>query len=117
MEAIMCKEHSVKTHHIYLLATILGIILGLADITIINSAGKIISDIFIKIFKCISLPIISLSIIVTLAGMSSGSNSRTLWIKTLSLTFFTTLLAAFVAFGTIPVMAAMVTMMIIQAKG
>lgn len=96
----MCKEQSAwKIHHIYTFVTLIAIGLGFLDNSYINICGNLISDVFIKLFKCISLPIISLSIIVTLAGMSSGSQSRSLWIKTLSLTFLTTILAAFVAFG------------------
>ncbi|MEY3107544.1 MAG: hypothetical protein RIT35_1722, partial [Pseudomonadota bacterium] len=59
----MCVQHSAKSQRrpnlalIYLIAIILGLIIGFSQIEPLQNMGLLISDIFIKIFKCISLPI------------------------------------------------------------
>ncbi|MGL6030160.1 MAG: dicarboxylate/amino acid:cation symporter, partial [Legionella sp.] len=54
----------------------------------------LVSDLFIKIFKCISLPIISLSIIVTLANYKTDGLMKSIWQRTFKYTFATTIIAA-----------------------
>ena len=56
---------------------LLGILSGYSDITLLKTFGLFISDMFIKIFKCISLPIIALSIIVTLSNYRADGIMRT----------------------------------------
>ncbi|MGL6037141.1 MAG: dicarboxylate/amino acid:cation symporter, partial [Legionella sp.] len=56
--------------------------------------GLLVSDLFIKIFKCISLPIISLSIIVTLANYKTDGLMKSIWQRTFKYTFATTIIAA-----------------------
>lgn len=81
----------------YASAIILGIIVGILPYQFLHGFGTLIADAFIKIFKCISLPIISLSIIVTLAHYDAGSKMKQAWKKTLFYTITTTLIAASVA--------------------
>lgn len=83
---------------LYLLAIILGVVSGLSEIVELQSLGQFISDIFIKIFKCISLPIIALSIIVTLSQYNADAQMKSIWQKTLKYTISTTVIAASVAF-------------------
>ncbi len=97
----MCSQNTSKknkfwfsTPVIYALMILLGIFSGLSDIGVLKSLGLFISDVFIKIFKCISLPIIFLSIIVTLAGYRSDGGMKTIWRRTMSYTLGTTLVAA-----------------------
>jgi Na+/H+-dicarboxylate symporter len=97
----MCAQHSVKktsfwfsTPVIYALMILLGVASGLSDIPLLKSLGIFIADVFIKIFKCISLPIISLSIIVTLASYSSEGGLKSVWRRTMTYTLGTTLVAA-----------------------
>lgn len=101
----MCADpnhnHSKKRPNmaiIYLIAIALGIISGWSEIQELQSLGQFISDIFIKIFKCISLPIIALSIIVTLSQYNSDNQMKKIWQKTLKYTISTTVIAASVAF-------------------
>ncbi|MDF1758022.1 MAG: dicarboxylate/amino acid:cation symporter [Legionellaceae bacterium] len=100
----MCANHSKKTKSwfstpvIYLIAITLGIISGVSDITILKTLGLTIADIFIRIFKCISLPIIFLSIIVTLSNYCSEGMMKTVWRKTMTYTLGTTLIAAGLSF-------------------
>ena len=96
----MCAQHStiqkkkINSSTLYLIAVILGIISGYSDIAILQNIGLLISDIFIKIFKCISMPIIALSIIVTLSQYSAEGTMRKIWQKTLLYTISTTIVAA-----------------------
>ncbi len=99
----MCAYHLLKTKKkpnlaiIYLIVITLGVVSGLSNITLLQTAGLIISDIFIKIFKCISLPIIALSIIVTLSQYNADKDMKGIWQKTLFYTISTTIIAAAVA--------------------
>lgn len=97
----MCAQHSTKksniwlsTPSLYAVMITLGILSGMSDIGILKSLGLLISDIFIRIFKCISLPIIALSIIVTLSKYRSDGIMKTIWRRTMSYTLGTTLVAA-----------------------
>lgn len=83
---------------LYLLIITFAVFSGLSDIAILKSIGSLISDAFIKVFKCISLPIISLSIIVTLSSYRSDGILKSVWRKTICYTLSTTLIAAFVSF-------------------
>lgn len=97
----MCASHLVtksKTWFslpmIYAVMILLGLYSGLSGISVLESFGLLIADIFIKMFKCISLPIISLSIIVTLSNYRADGIMRTIWRRTMTYTLCTTLVAA-----------------------
>lgn len=100
----MCAEQ-IKTNKfqlnkplMYFLAIIFGIYAGLYDIPILKTLGISLSEMFIRIFKCISLPIIWLSIIVTLSKYRQGGEYKLIWRKTITYTLTTTLIAATVSF-------------------
>ncbi|KTD82870.1 dicarboxylate/amino acid:cation symporter [Legionella waltersii] len=99
----MCAAHQqnnnilLSTPIIYALMIGLGILTGMSDIAILKNLGLLISDLFIKVFKCISLPIISLSIIVTLANYRTDGLMKGIWQRTISYTFATTMVAAFIS--------------------
>ncbi|MGL5743051.1 MAG: dicarboxylate/amino acid:cation symporter [Legionella sp.] len=96
----MCAAHQQQkkiifsTPLIYALMIGLGIASGMSNIPFFKETGLLISDLFIKIFKCISLPIISLSIIVTLANYTTDGVMRKIWQRTIRYTFATTVVAA-----------------------
>lgn len=96
----MCAAHQQKNNYlsntplIYALMITLGIASGFSDIVFLKTLGVFVSDLFIKIFKCISLPIISLSIIVTLANYKTDGFMKSIWQKTLLYTLSTTFIAA-----------------------
>ncbi len=100
----MCTQHVKKKQFnfnapmVYVVIIILAIISGLSDMGVLKTAGLIISDIFIRIFKCISLPIIALSIVVTLSNYRSEGTMKVVWRRTMSYTLGTTLVAAGVSF-------------------
>lgn len=99
----MCAAHQQKTKFIlstpviYALMIGLGIASGMSDIAFLKGLGLLISDLFIKIFKCISLPIISLSIIVTLANYKTDGVMKRIWQRTIKYTFLTTIVAALIS--------------------
>ncbi|MCR9192651.1 MAG: dicarboxylate/amino acid:cation symporter [Gammaproteobacteria bacterium] len=92
------KIFSLSTPVIYLIMIILGVFAGLSDIPLFKSLGLLVADVFIRIFRCISLPIIVLSIIVTLSNYCSQGIMKTVWRRTMCYTLGTTMLAAGVSF-------------------
>ncbi|ASQ45547.1 dicarboxylate/amino acid:cation symporter [Legionella clemsonensis] len=99
----MCARHSsqkkqwLNTPFLYAIMIVLGILSGYSDITVLKIFGLFIADVFIKIFKCISLPIIALSIIVTLSNYRADGVMRKVWSRAMSYTLGTTLVAAAVS--------------------
>lgn len=100
----MCVQHIAtkrifyNSSMLYLIAIVLGIYSGLSDLTILKDTGLLISDIFIKIFKCISLPIIALSIIVTMSSYNTEGKMKKIWQRSILYTLSTTIIAASVSF-------------------
>ena len=84
----------LRTPFLYTIMILLGVLCGMSDIALLKSLGFFIADVFIRIFKCISLPIIALSIIVTLSNYRSDGIMRTIWRRTMCYTLGTTLVAA-----------------------
>lgn len=101
----MCVQHfsnkkkNYKSAILYLIAISLGVFSALSGIEFLQTFGLLISDIFIKIFKCISLPIIALSIIVTLSNYSTEESMQKIWQRTIFYTISTTVVAAMVTCG------------------
>ena len=100
----MCAAHQkqkkfpfINTPMIYALMIGLGIASGMSDVGFLKELGLLVSDLFIKLFKCISLPIISLSIIVTLANYRTDSLMKGIWQRTIKYTFTTTFIAAVIS--------------------
>lgn len=96
----MCAVHQQKNNYlsntplIYALMIALGVASGFSDVVFLKTLGVFVSDLFIKLFKCISLPIISLSIIVTLANYKTDGFMKSIWQRTLLYTLSTTFIAA-----------------------
>ena len=87
----------LSTPFLYTVMILLGIWSGLSDYALLKTIAAFISDVFIRMFKCISLPIISLSIIVTLANYSSDGVMKNVWRRTMTYTLSTTLIAAVIS--------------------
>ena len=98
----MCIQTPSKTKLtsflVYLTIIFFGLISGAFDLPILQSIGLFISNIFIKMFKCVSLPIISLSIIITLAQYNATNEMKQIWQRTIFYTISTTIISASVAF-------------------
>jgi len=93
-ESIKKRPFWLSPLFLYSLMITLGIASGYSNIAGLHSFGLFIADVFIRIFKCISLPIIALSIIVTLSGFSADGLMRTVWRRSMTYTLGTTLIAA-----------------------
>ncbi len=80
----------------YILSIVLGILAGISGLSFLAKTGSIISEIFIKMFRCISMPVISLSVIVALSGHEVNDQfMKKVWKRTFLYTVSTTLIAAF----------------------
>ena len=100
----MCAHHNtpsffkgIKTSYLYLVAIIFGVLSSYFNISALIEIAQIVTDSFIKIFKCVSLPIISLSIIVTLSRFRGDDTIKKVWKKTIFYTITTTIIAASLA--------------------
>lgn len=82
----------------YIVMLILGLAFGLSDITVLHSVGAFVADVFVRIFKCLSTPVLALSLIVTISSHQGAAMGR-IWRKTMRYTLGTTFVAALVAFG------------------
>ena len=96
----MCAKHAkqqnfwLSSPFLYTLMIILGVLAGYSDVAWIKTFGVFIAEVFIKIFKCISMPIIILSIIVTLSNYSTDGKMRSVWRRAMTYTLGTTIIAA-----------------------
>jgi Na+/H+-dicarboxylate symporter len=84
----------VKKFVVYLIFIILGIFCGLSDIKVLIQIGSFCSEVFVRIFRCISMPVVSLSVIVALSTIDREKGMLRIWKKTLAATIGTTLVAA-----------------------
>lgn len=82
---------------LYVAAILLGVANGLWGSELGRTSADFISTLFIRIFKFVSVPIIAVSIISTLAGISRSGNSGKIFRHTIFYTLFTTILAAALA--------------------
>ena len=78
----------------FAVAIALGILNGLFPTELGLTAAQFLSDIFIRLFKFISVPIIGITICLTIAGLGSTKAQKSLWKTTLIYTLTTTLIAA-----------------------
>lgn len=77
----------------------LGIFAGLSGNSAFISIAHHLSDIFMRLLKLVSLPIISFSLISTLTSMGKWSQIKFLSKKVIHLTLLTTILSAFTAWA------------------
>ncbi|MDR2781038.1 MAG: dicarboxylate/amino acid:cation symporter [Holosporaceae bacterium] len=80
---------------LYAIAVALGCLCGYGEF--LQSVTEFISNVFMKIFKCVSLPIIVVSVIVSLSQQSSNSRLKQIGKYAFLYTAATTLLASSVA--------------------
>ncbi|MDR0744600.1 MAG: dicarboxylate/amino acid:cation symporter [Holosporales bacterium] len=89
-----CKTKFSKNTIFVVLALTLGILSGLSNITLLEQIGTFCSEIFIRIFRLISMPVISLSVIVAFLSFEQEKSMAKIWKKTLFYTITTTITAA-----------------------
>lgn len=81
----------------YFAAILLGILNGLYGTELMIRVGEFFSTVFIRLFKFISIPIIAVSLISTLAQLGESSESGRIFRRTISYTLLTTIIAAALA--------------------
>lgn len=86
---------------LFAIAVLFGFILGLIEIPgvsqVIIQVAHVISEIFIKLLKLISLPIIFLSLVSTATGMEDYKQFKFMGLRVIRYTLLTTMLAAAIA--------------------
>jgi len=90
---------SIKSPFFTLIAVAIGATMGLLQIPILDIVCQSLAEIFIRILKFLSLPIIFLSLFVTISGMTGAAEARRTLKQIFSLTLLTTLVAAMIALG------------------
>ena len=90
----MTKNSSWKYAGWFAAAIILGIFNGLFPTEPGLVIARFLSDVFVRLFKFISVPIIAVKICYTIARLGSARTQKTLWKRTLGYTLSTTLIAA-----------------------
>ncbi|MBP9752658.1 MAG: dicarboxylate/amino acid:cation symporter [Proteobacteria bacterium] len=80
-----------------LIAFILGIVSGLLNIEALNNITNIISDVFMRLLKLLSLPVICFSLLSTLSGLGNWKRLQDLGFKVVRYTILTTIIAASLA--------------------
>lgn len=85
--------------YLTIFAFVLGIVSALLSLAFLDNVASVVSELFLRLLKLISLPIIFLSIGATITGMQSFQEMRNIGRKVLVYTLVTTLLAASVALG------------------
>ena len=88
------KPRRLNPTIVLLLAAITGLLTGWLDIPLLNQCCQVIADIFIRLLKLVSLPIIFFSLVATLSGMGGFSDVKALGGTVLKYTLITTVLAA-----------------------
>lgn len=82
-----------------LIAVILAVVAGYFDIAVMQKAAFVISDIFMRLLKLVSLPVIFFSIMSTITGIGQWSHIKTMGRKIVQYTILTTLVSASLALG------------------
>ena len=91
------KQRRLSPTIILLLAALAGLLTGWLDAPALNQCCQVIADIFIRLLKLVSLPIIFFSLVATLSGMGGFSDVKAFGGTVLKYTLMTTLLAATLA--------------------
>ncbi len=93
----MNKKTFIPSNKLMLAAALLGVAAGLADISYIFVLASGISNVFMNLLELISIPIIFLSIVSTIASIENIDEMKTLGRKVVLYTIATTIIACFIA--------------------
>jgi len=77
----------------------LGVLAGISQQPLVLDFARILSDVFMRLLKLVSLPIISFSLLATLTGMGKWSEIKNLGQHVIRYTVITTLLSAITAWA------------------
>lgn len=87
------NHDGVRKLFIYLVMILLGIFAGLDKIPYLKAIGLATGEVFINCFKCISMPVIFLSLVVTFVNYRANGLMKKLWLNTFKYTLSTTFIA------------------------
>ncbi len=88
------RKEQIVTAILYVSALIAGAGLGYMDNADVNAVCDFIATVFTRLFKFITVPVIAVCLIATLAKLSKKSKGGALFFRTISYTLITTVLAA-----------------------
>ncbi|MDP0590028.1 MAG: dicarboxylate/amino acid:cation symporter [Candidatus Endonucleobacter bathymodioli] len=88
------KQSTLSSAVILLIAGLLGLLCAWVNNPLLNQACEIVSDVFIRLLKLVSIPIIFFSLLSTLTGMGGMTDARKLGSKIVQYTLLTTIIAA-----------------------
>ncbi len=88
---------SINLSILFAVAIVCGIAAGIAEIPFVNASAVVISEIFIKLLKLVSLPIIFFSLLATASGMEDVAAFKWIGFRIMRYTLLTTALAASIA--------------------
>ena len=91
------SNKTVEKILVYVFMIALGVVAGMDKIPFLKKMGLFTGEFFIDCFKCISMPVIFLSLIVTFLNYRSTGVMQRLWRHTLKYTIGTTIFAASVS--------------------
>ena len=91
------KKFTFNQNYLLIIFTLFGIITPFINIPLILSFSEVVTTIFIKTLKTISLPILFLSLTSTLSSMKSLNEMKNIAKKVVYYTFSTTTIAALIA--------------------
>ena len=81
----------------YIVALLLGTVLGLLGLATINNIVDFVATAFTRMFSFLAVPVIALSLINTLSSLNHGDSGKLIFRYTIFFTILTTILAACVA--------------------
>ncbi len=89
----------IQSSRYIILFAILGLLTGLLNQPILINIVDVIADVFIRLFKLLSSPIIFIAILSTISSMSGVQSARKNLISLLKYTLLTTIIAASIGLG------------------
>ena len=88
------KTKFMNPSFLILVAFLLGLLCGYADVPFFNDAATFVAKIFVNLLKLVSIPIIFFSVASTLAGMKDIEETKFLGKKVVTYTLLTTVISA-----------------------
>ena len=90
------KRGLMKRIIIWIAALVLGVLLGLIQNDVLNDVINFIATVYTRLFQLLSVPIIVLAVITTLASFGNQKSTGRIFTRTMIYTLLTTLMAAIV---------------------
>lgn len=97
MQQTIQKNSTLTIALLYGVAIVLGLVNGFYGTELTQHIGDFTSSVFIRLFKFISIPIIAVSIIATLAQLGQNKESGRIFGRTITYTLSTTVIAGSIA--------------------